>query len=184
MNKVLIVEASDSDRRLMSALLSNVGYEPIIVGTMEAAKDAVAKLPPGAAIVAGLRFSGGTAKELVNWLKAEKKDFPVVAIVERLGDTDATDVMEDHGAVSVIQRPAIDKRPPELMKKYVRDVDDVIFAKGGLIHRQSKEFCEIEKAIRQIASTDVNVVIIISALVILYCFEFDTFLHCKITKKR
>jgi CheY-like chemotaxis protein len=58
MNKVLIVEASDSDRRLMSALLSNIGYEPIIVGTMEAAKDAVAKLPPGAAIVAGLRFSG------------------------------------------------------------------------------------------------------------------------------
>jgi len=105
-----------------------------------------------------------------------------VAIVERLGDTDATDVMEDHGAVSVIQRPAIDKRLPELMKKYVRDVDDVIFAKGGLIHRQSKEFCEIEKAIHQIASTDVNVVIIISALVILYCFEFDTFLNCKITK--
>ena len=160
MNKVLIVEASDSDRRLMSALLSNVGYEPIAVGTMEATKDAVAKLPPGAAIVAGLRFSGGTAKELVNWLKAEKKDFPVIAIVERLGDTDATDVMEDHGAVSVVQRPAIDKRLPELMKKYVRDVDDVIFAKGGLIHRQSKEFCEIEKAIRQIASTDVNVVII------------------------
>lgn len=160
MNKVLIVEASDSDRRLMSALLSNVGYEPIVVGTIEAAKDAVAKLPPGAAIVAGLRFSDGTAKELVNWLKAEKKDFPVVAIVERLGDTDATDVMEDHGAVAVVQRPAIDKRLPELMKKYVRDVDDVIFAKGGLIHRQSKEFCEIEKAIHQIASTDVNVVII------------------------
>lgn len=160
MNKVLIVEASDSDRRHMSALLSNVGYEPIVVGTIEAAKDAVAKLPPGAAIVAGLRFSDGTAKELVNWLKAEKKDFPVVAIVERLGDTDATDVMEDHGAVAVVQRPAIDKRLPELMKKYVRDVDDVIFAKGGLIHRQSKEFCEIEKAIHQIASTDVNVVII------------------------
>lgn len=160
MNEILIVDASESDRRHMSALLSNFGYEPIVVGTIEAAKDAVAKLPPGAAIVAGLRFSDGTAKELVNWLKAEKKDFPVVAIVERLGDTDATDVMEDHGAVSVVQRQAIDKRLPELMKKYVRDVDDVIFAKGGLIHRQSKEFCEIEKAIRQIASTDVNVVII------------------------
>lgn len=160
MNKILIVDASESDRRLMSGLLVKHGYEPIAVGTMEAAKDAVTKLPPGAAIVAGLRFSGGTAKELVNCLKAEKKDFPVVAIVERLGDTDAMDVMEDHGAVSVVQRPAIDKRLPELMKKYVRDVDDVIFAKGGLIHRQSKEFCEIEKAIRQIASTDVNVVII------------------------
>lgn len=160
MNKILIVDASESDRRLMAGLLVKSGYEPIAVETMEAAKDEVAKLPPGAAIVAGLRFSGGTAKELVNWLKAEKKDFPVIAIVERLGDTDATDVMEDHGAVSVVQRPAIDKRLPELMKKYVRDVDDVIFAKGGLIHRQSKEFCEIEKAIRQIASTDVNVVII------------------------
>lgn len=160
MNKILIVDASDSDRRLMSGLLVKSGYEPIAAETMEAAKDEVAKLPPGAVIVAGLKFHGGTAKELVNWLKTEKKDFPVVAIVERLGDTDATDVMEDHGAVSVVQRPAINKRLPELMKKYVRDVDDVIFAKGGLIHRQSKEFCEIEKAIRQIASTDVNVVII------------------------
>ena len=67
MNKILIVDASESDRRHMSALLSNVGYEPIVVGTIEEAKDAVAKLPPGAAIVAGLRFSDGTAKELVNW---------------------------------------------------------------------------------------------------------------------
>lgn len=66
MNKVLIVDASESQRRLMSALLSKVGYEPIAVGTMEATKDAVAKLPPDAAIVAGLRFSGGAAKELVN----------------------------------------------------------------------------------------------------------------------
>ena len=60
----------------MSALLSNVGYEPIVVGTIEAAKDAVAKLlHRRKAIVAGLRFSDGTAKELVNWLKAEKRVF-------------------------------------------------------------------------------------------------------------
>ncbi len=160
MNKVLIVEASESDRRLMAGLLVKSGYEPIAVESMEAAKEEVMKLPPGAVIVAGLRFSGGTARELVNWLKTENKNFPVIAIVERLGDTDATDVMEDHGAVAVVQRAAIDKRLPELMKKYVRDVEDVIFAKGGLIHRQSKEFCEIERTIRQIAATDVNVVIV------------------------
>ena len=55
MNKVLIVDASESDRRLMAGLLVKSGYEPITVETMEAAKDEVAqsacrsrreKLPP------------------------------------------------------------------------------------------------------------------------------------------
>ena len=56
MNKVLIVDASDSDRRLMSSLLIKAGYEPIAVETMEAAKDEVAKLPPGAVIVADCKL--------------------------------------------------------------------------------------------------------------------------------
>ena len=42
MNKVLIVDASESDRRLMAGLLVKSGYEPITVETMEAAKDEVA----------------------------------------------------------------------------------------------------------------------------------------------
>ncbi|WP_170957495.1 hypothetical protein [Duncaniella freteri] len=50
MNKILIVDASDSDRRLMVGLLTRAGYEPIAVETMEAAKDEVEKLPPGAVI--------------------------------------------------------------------------------------------------------------------------------------
>lgn len=41
MNKVLIVDASDSDRRLMSGLLSRAAYEPIAVDSMEAAKEEV-----------------------------------------------------------------------------------------------------------------------------------------------
>ncbi len=48
MNTVLIVDASDSDRRLMSGLLVKSGYEPVAVESMEAAKEEVAKLPPGA----------------------------------------------------------------------------------------------------------------------------------------
>ncbi|WP_303275297.1 hypothetical protein [uncultured Duncaniella sp.] len=48
MNKILIVD--DSDRRLMVGLLTRAGYEPIAVETMEAAKDEVEKLPPGAVI--------------------------------------------------------------------------------------------------------------------------------------
>ena len=39
MNKVLIVDASESDRRLMAGLLVKSGYEPIAVETMEATKD-------------------------------------------------------------------------------------------------------------------------------------------------
>ena len=50
MNKVLIVDASESDRRFISGLLVKSGYEPIAVETMEAAKDEVVKLPPGAVI--------------------------------------------------------------------------------------------------------------------------------------
>ena len=45
MNKVLIVDASESDRRLMSGLLVKHGYEPNAVDTMEAAKDEVALSP-------------------------------------------------------------------------------------------------------------------------------------------
>lgn len=44
MNKILIVEASDSDRRLMSGLHTRAGYEPIVAEDMEAAKQKVTKL--------------------------------------------------------------------------------------------------------------------------------------------
>ena len=50
MNKVIIVDASDPDCRLMSGLLTRAGYEPIAVGEMKAAKQEVAKLSPGAVI--------------------------------------------------------------------------------------------------------------------------------------
>lgn len=54
MNKILIVDASESDRRLMSSLLVKHGYEPIAVDNMEAAKEEVAKLPPGAVVVSAI----------------------------------------------------------------------------------------------------------------------------------
>ena len=63
MNKVLIVDASESDHRLMSGLLVKHGYEPIAVDAMEAAKQEVAKLSPGAVIVTAMKFRGGTARE-------------------------------------------------------------------------------------------------------------------------
>ena len=72
MNKVLIVDASDSDRRLMSGLLSRAGYKPIDVGSMKATKEAVAKLPPGAVAVTAMKFAHETVQELINRHKTEK----------------------------------------------------------------------------------------------------------------
>ena len=39
MNKVIIVDASDSECRLMSGLLTRAGYEPVIAEDMEAANE-------------------------------------------------------------------------------------------------------------------------------------------------
>lgn len=120
MNKILIVDASESDRRLMSGLLVKHGYEPIAVESMEAAKEAVAKLPPGAVVVTAMKFAHGTAQELVNWQKQEGYRFPVIAIVDNINAVDLLAVMRDGGAVDVIQRLAIDKQLIETVGKYAK----------------------------------------------------------------
>ena len=157
MNKVLIVEASESDRRLMSGLLVKHGFEPIAVETMEAAKDEVEKLPPGAVIVTAMKFTGGTARDLINWQKNEGYKFPVIAIVDNLNPSDLLDLMHS-GITDVIQRPAIDKQIVETVGKHVRDID-VPTADDLLINRPSKEFQRIEREITRIASADANVII-------------------------
>ena len=157
MNKVLIVEASESDRRLMSGLLVKHGYEPIAVETMEAAKDEVEKLPPGAVIVTAMKFTGGTAQDLINWQKSEGYKFSVIAIVDNLNPSDLLDLMHS-GITDVIQRPAIDKQIVETVGKHVRDID-VPTADDLLINRPSKEFQRIEREITRIASADANVII-------------------------
>lgn len=48
MNKVLIVDASSSDCRIMAGLLTKAGYDPVTAEDFDAAKEAVEKLPPGA----------------------------------------------------------------------------------------------------------------------------------------
>ena len=159
MNKVLIVDASESDRRLMAGLLVKSGYEPIAVETMEAAKEKVAKLPPGAVVVAGLKFRGGTARELVNVLKEAPYKQPLIAIVDNLGNPDAAYVMDGHGAITVIQRPALDKQLLDAVGKYVKDVQIATPPDELLIERPSEEFRKIREAISHIAATDANVII-------------------------
>lgn len=159
MNKILIVDASESDRRLMSSLLTRVGYEPIAVDTMGTAKEEVAKLPPGAVVVTAMKFAHGTAQELVNWQKREGYKFPVIAIVDNMNAVDLISVMRDGGAVDVIQRPAIDKQFVETVGRYARHEKVVLTLTDDLIPRQIEAFRGIEKSIRTIAATNANAII-------------------------
>ena len=158
MNKILIIDASDSDCRLMSGLLTRAGYEPIAVENLEAAKDEVEKLPPGAVIVTAMKFTRGTAQELINWQKREGYRFPVIAIVDNLNPNDLLELMRSGGTVDAIQRPAIDKQLVETVQKYIMDIESVSHD-NELIHRPSKEFQRIEREITRIAAADANVII-------------------------
>lgn len=159
MNRVLIVDASESDRRLMSGLFVKHGYEPIAVGSMEAAKEEVVQLPPGAVIVADYKLPDGSAKELVNWQKGEGFSFPVIAIVNNLNGADLLEVLSDGGAVNVIQRAAIDKQLVETVCKYAKPENIVLQLDNSLIQRRSKAFREIEQSIERVAATNANCII-------------------------
>lgn len=159
MNKVLIVDASESDHRLMSGLLVKSGYGPIAVNNLEAAKEAVPQLPPGAVVVAAMKFAHGTAQELVNWQKQEGYKFPVIAIVDNLNPLEIADVMKDGGAVDIIQRPAIDKQLLEKVGKYANPERVAVQLDNVLIPRRSAKFREIERTIGRIADTNANCII-------------------------
>lgn len=159
MNKVLIVDASSSDCRIMAGLLTKAGYDPITAEDFDAAKEAVAKLPPGAVVVAAMKFTGSTAQEFINWQKREGYKFPVIAIVENLNGFDTIEVLQDHGAVAVVQRRAIDKQLVEAVGRYAKPENTVIALSNELIPRQSEAFRKIEQSIRTIAATNANAII-------------------------
>ncbi len=159
MNKVLIVDASSSDCRIMAGLLTKAGYDPITAEDFDAAKEAVAKLPPGAVVVAAMKFTGSTAQELINWQKRKGYKFPVIAIVDNLNPLEIADVMKDGGAVNIVQRPAIDKQLVEVVGNYARPENTVLLINDELIPRQSEAFRKIGQAIHTIATTNANAII-------------------------
>ena len=158
MNKVLIIDASPTDGRIMSGLLTLAGYEPVVEESIKAGKVEAPKLPPGAVIVTAIRLSDGTAKEFINWLKTEGYNFPVIAIVDHL-NADAVDVMREGGAVDVIQRLALDKQLVETVRKYARPEHIVLTLGNQLLPRKSEAWQKIEEKIQAIAATNANAII-------------------------
>ena len=158
MNKVLLVDASSSDCRIMAGLLTKAGYDPVTAEDFDAAKEAVAKLPPGAVVVAAMKFTGGTAQMLVNWQRQERLSFPTIAIVDNLNPSELLELMRN-GISDVVQRPAIDKQLTEIVKKYAKPENMVLQLDNTLIPRSSKQFKDIEKSIAEIAATNANCII-------------------------
>lgn len=161
MNHILIVDASESDRRIISGLLTRAGYNPICVGSMEAAKDEAEKLPPGTVIVVGIKFHGGTAKEFIDWHKAKGKRFKAITIVDRMDATEICELMRNHGAVDVVQRAAIDKRLVEVVQKQTAPMRAVPSPQEiVLIPRTEETIKRLQTDIDRAAATDTNVIII------------------------
>ena len=159
MNKILIVDASASDGRIMAGLLTRAGYNPVVTDCIEAGKVEAAKLPPGAVIVTAMRLPDGTARELINWLKTEGFGFPVIAIVENLDPLDIVNVMSGGGATDIIQRRALDKQLVETVKKYAKPETPVLTLDNQLLPRKSEAWQKIEEKINAIAATNANAII-------------------------
>lgn len=159
MNKILIVDASGSDCRVMSSLLSRAGYDPLSVEGIETGKVEVAKLPPGAVIVTAMNLRDGSARDFIDWLKTEGYGFPVIALVDNLSNADVVGIMRDGGAVDIVQRRAIDKQLVETVGRYARPEHTVPAFDKQLIPRVSEAWSEIGEKIKAIAATNANAII-------------------------
>lgn len=159
MNRILIVDASVSDSRVMANLLMKAGYDPVVTESIEAGKVEAAKLPPGAVIVMAMRLPDGTAREFINWLKTEGYKFPVIAIVENLSPMELIDVLGDSGAVAIVQRPAIDKQIVETVGKYARPEHVVLTLDNQLLPRVSEAWKAVMEKEADIAATNANAIV-------------------------
>lgn len=159
MPKVLIIDAFVSDKRLMSGLLMRAGYNPVCVESIEAGKQETAKLPPGAVIVTAMRLPDATAIEFIDWLKTVGLRHQVVVILDNFSATDIYEVMRGHGAVDIIQRPALDKMLIETVRQYAHD--NILFSSPHktIFPRQSKCYRSLINRIEKVAQTNLNILI-------------------------
>lgn len=159
MNQVLIVDGSIADGGVMTGSLTRAGYEVIVTDTIKSGKKLSAKLTPGSVIVVAMKLSDGTARVFIDWLKSKSYGFPVIAIVDNFNAFDVLHLTEDSGAVTVIQRPAIDKQLIEFVRKYAKKEKSSLNLGKQLLPRLSKEWQEIGRKIGIMAKSNANVIV-------------------------
>lgn len=159
MNQVLIVDGSIADGGVMTGSLTRAGYEVIVTDTIKSGKKLSAKLTPGSVIVVAMKLSDGTARVFIDWLKSKSYGFPVIAIVDNFNAFDVLHLTEDSGAVTVIQRPAIDKQLIEFVRKYTKKEKSSLNLGKQLLPRLSKEWQEIGRKIGIMAKSNANVIV-------------------------
>lgn len=159
MNKILIVDASASDGRIMAGLLIRAGYNPVVTDCIEAGKVEAAKLPPGAVIVTAMRLPDATAIEFIDWLKTVGLRHQVIVILDNFSAIEIYNVMRGHGAVDIIQRPALDKMLIETVRLYAQD--NILFSspRKTILPRQSTSYHSLIKRIERVAQTNLNILI-------------------------
>lgn len=161
MRKILLIDAHLTDGRIMCSLLEKAGYEPLLVKSINAGVKMAGELSSGSVIVSAKKLPDGDVVELINRLKAEKYNFPVLAIVDVMGSgQDIREIMRNHYVIDVIQRPAIDKELVDRVNQYSNSYDGQnVVHFNELLPNTSKTWKAIEKKIDSIASTNENVVI-------------------------
>lgn len=159
MKTILILDSTLSDNKVPVSQLVRKGYEFVVADCLTTGEEEVKKLPPGAVIVAAAKFCGGTARELINWMKTEGYKFPVIAIVDNLNPMELIELMRDWGAINIIQRGAIDKQLIEMVDLYASSENIMFILDNTLIPRKSADFRGIEQSIEKIGATNANVII-------------------------
>lgn len=159
MDKILIVDSSASNCRVISSLLLRAGYDPVCVECIEAGKTEATKLPPGAVIVTAMRLKDATAIEFIDWLKTVGLHHLVIVILDNFSATEIYNVMRGHGAVDIIQRPALDKMLIETVRLYAHD--NIIFSspQKTIFPRQSKKYRFLLNRIEKVAQINLNILI-------------------------
>ncbi|WP_438590269.1 sigma-54-dependent transcriptional regulator, partial [Duncaniella muris] len=159
MNKILIVDASVSDSRVMSNLLMKAGYDPVCVESFESGKTEAAKLPPGAVIVTAMRLNDGTATDFIDWLKLHGINHPAIGIIDGYNATQIHEILRGHRAIDIIQYKALDKTLVETVQKYAAE-NTLTTPENPIFPRQSEEYRLILEKVRKIARTNLNILIV------------------------
>lgn len=159
MSKVVVIDSSISDSRLMSSLLMRRGYEVVCTHSMIDGKKMAIKLMQNTIIVTAMRLSDGNAVDLIKWIKDRGYSIPVIVILDLFNAADIYNVMKNHGAVDIIQRQTLDKMLVETVEGNTpHNLIDV--PHNAMFQRTSNIYRKLIDKVERIAHTKLNILIV------------------------